>query len=221
MLKIVVFDSGYGGELFADQLEMELPLAEIIRVIDWRNADQILKSPRSARRAAVNALKPYIGRADLIIFANYLLTATSLKYFRRKYKNQAFVGLKLPCPTKCPDRPTVVLTTRALKYTVNYYNYLFHLNRKVDTICLDDWPALIDDGELTDEAISLAFEKFRLAKQYSPDEVILVCSQFSDVVPNLRKVLGKNVKIHDGFADTITDAGKILKIRGGLGKRKH
>ena len=49
MLKVVVFDGGYGGEFFADQLEAELPILDIIRVIDWRNAEGLLASPRKAR----------------------------------------------------------------------------------------------------------------------------------------------------------------------------
>ena len=102
MLKIVVYDGGYGGELFADQLEEELSVAEIIRVIDWRNADQLLCSPKKARKTAMRALDPYIGQVDLIVLANYFLTATSLKYFTRKFKSQQFVGLKLP------DRKSVV-----------------------------------------------------------------------------------------------------------------
>ena len=52
MLKIVIFDGGFGGELFADQLEAELDVVEVIRVIDWRNAEKILKSRREARIAA-------------------------------------------------------------------------------------------------------------------------------------------------------------------------
>ena len=39
MLKVVVFDSGFGGELFADYFEEEMPVVEIVRVIDWRNAE--------------------------------------------------------------------------------------------------------------------------------------------------------------------------------------
>ena len=52
MLKVVIFDSGYGGEFFADKLEEEVPVIEVVRVIDWRNASQILSGPRSARKAA-------------------------------------------------------------------------------------------------------------------------------------------------------------------------
>ena len=58
MLKVVVFDGGYGGEFFADRLQDELPVIEIIRVIDWRNADKILKKPKAARKIAKNALRP-------------------------------------------------------------------------------------------------------------------------------------------------------------------
>lgn len=221
MIKIVVFDSGYGGELFADRLEEEIPAAKVIRVIDWRNADKILKGPFSARRIAREALRPYIGRVDLIVFANHLLTATSLKYFQRKYKEQKFVGLNLPTPTTFVKRPTVALTTKALARTINYHNYLFHVNRRLDTLCLDDWPALIDDGELTVAEVYAKFEDFYRSHHYRPEEVILICSQFSDITPMLREVLGQNIKIHDSFTDAITNVGKALKIRGGLGKRKH
>lgn len=41
MLKIVVFDSGYGGELLADYLEDALPVIDIVRAIDWREAETI------------------------------------------------------------------------------------------------------------------------------------------------------------------------------------
>ena len=122
MLKIVVFDSGYGGELFADRLEEAFPVAEIIRVIDWRNADEFLKNKKSARREAMKALRPYIGRVDLIMLANYYLTATSLKYFSRKFKNQKFAGLKLPTLDTYLKRPTLIFATKSLAKTINYHN---------------------------------------------------------------------------------------------------
>lgn len=220
MLKIAVFDSGYGGDLFADRLEEELPIANVIRVIDWRNAEIFLKNPRAARKQAAEALRPYIKRVDLIIFANYLLTATSLKYFKRKYREQKFCGLKLPRPNNSLKRPAVALTTKALAKTINYHNYLFRLGRKVDTLCLDDWPALIDDGELNESDIRGKFEEFFCKHNYKPGDVIIACSQFSDIIPELKNAISKNIKIHDGVDETIRDACKILKIKGGTGKKK-
>lgn len=219
MLKVVVFDGGYGGEFFADQLESELPVLEVIRVIDWRNADRLLTSSRKARRIAENALRPYIGRVDLIIFANHLLTITSLKYFRRKYKQQKFLGLTLKQPDSFVRRDVLVLTTKAVTRTINYYNYLFRVKRKVETMTQDDWPAQIDDGELTLDDIQSALESFLIHKDFKPEEIVLACSQFNDIKTELRSVLGQNLKIYDSFSDTIRNTCKVLHIRGGVGKK--
>lgn len=220
MLKVVVFDSGYGGELFADRLKDEFPLIEIIRVIDWRNSDTYLKNPRKARLAAEKALRPYIGRANLIVVANYLLASTSLKYFEHKYKSQNFLGLELPYPGISKRKRTTILTTKAMARTISYHNYLFRLKGKTDTICLDHWVELIDDGELTEQMVYREIEKFYIKYHYKPVEIIVACSQFCDAVPLLKNTLTKNLKIHDGFDDTIAKVFKILKIRGGTGKKK-
>ena len=219
MLKIVVFDSGYGGEFFADKLEEELPVVEIIRVIDWRNADKFLNNPKEARKLASQDLRPYIGRVDLIIFANYLLSATSLKYFQRKYKNQHFIGLNLTKTSLPPKDSTLILSTKTLTKTINYYNFVFHLHRKTKTIILDSWPAKIDDGELTLADIREALSSY-INRSNRSQEIFLLCSQFYDIKPELIKLFGRNLKIHDGFKDTIREACKILKIRGSTKKLK-
>ena len=221
MLKIVVFDSGYGGELFADRLEETFPIVEVIRVIDWRNADKFLKSPKKARREALDALRPYIGRVDLIVLANYYLSTTSLKYFAHKFKNQKFLGLKLPELDTFMRRPTVVFTTKALARTISYHNYIFRLKRKATTVCLDHWLPLIDDGELSEQMIREEFEFFCEKHHYRPAEIVLACSHFNDIIPTLREKVDKNLKIHDNFRSTIAEIGKVLKIRGGTGYRKH
>ncbi len=219
MLKVVVFDGGYGGEFFADQLETELPILEVIRVIDWRNADKLLVGPRKARKAARAALRPYIGKVDLIIFANHLLSLTSLKYFQRKYKNQKFIGLGLKHPDTFIKRDVLILTTKAVTKTINYHNFLFQLRRKSQTLALDSWPAEIDDGELTEERIRETFRKTRFKKRFRPEEVILACSQFNDIKAELRNIFGFNLKIYDSFDSAIRNTCKTLNIRGGTGKK--
>lgn len=219
MLKIVVFDSGYGGEMFADRLARELPVVEIIRVIDWRHANQIQSSPTEARKIARAALRPYIGRVDLIILANHLLTVTSLKYFRRKYKQQKFIGLNLKVPNSPQERDTLVLTTRPVKKTVNYYNFLFHSKRKIRTVTLDSWPSKIDDGVLEPAEVNSTLSLFVSKINFQPKEVVLACAHFNDLKPALRSTFGHNLKIYDSFDDTIRQACKTLHIRGGTGKK--
>lgn len=220
MLKIVVFDSGYGGEFFADRLEEELPIANVIRVIDWRNADHYSTSSRSARLCANRALRPYIGRVDLIIIANQLLSLTSLKFFQRKYPTQKFLGLNLKSPDSFVKRDTAILTTKTVARTIEYHRFVLHLRRKTKTIIVDSWPAKIDDGELSLQDVDDVFHGLSLDKDYHPQEIILGCSQFEDIKPMLRQTLGKNLKIYSGFDDTIRAACKILHIRGAVRKIK-
>lgn len=92
MIKIVIFDGGYGGEFFADRFEEAIPVVDIIRVIDWRHAEQYLTSAKDSRTLAEEALRPYINKVDLIILANHLLSLSSLKYFQRKFPKQKFIG---------------------------------------------------------------------------------------------------------------------------------
>ena len=220
MLKVVVFDSGYGGELFADQLKEALPIIDVIRVIDWRNAEGLLLSPKNARKIAENALRPYINRTDLIIFANHLLSATSLKYFKRKYKSQKFLGFNFKSPDTFKKQETLILTTKAVTKTIGFQNFLIHLKRRTKTLSLDSWPEKIDDGELSEMEINETLKKYLFKDNFSPQEVILACSQFSDIKCEIKKSLGQNIKIYDSFNDAIKDTHKILNLRGGTGKKK-
>ena len=220
MLKVVIFDSGYGGELFADLLEEVIPVVEIIRVIDWRNADEILKSAKSARKVAEKAIAPYIGKVDLIVFANYLLSVTSLKYFNHKYKNQKFIGLEFKKPDTFIKKDLIILTTEAVARTRAYRRFVFHLDRKVKTVTLDAWPSMIDDGELSDQEIHMTLEQSVSDGRVRPEEMILACSQFNDIKSELKNVFNPKLRIYDGFNDAIREVCKILKIRGSLSKLK-
>ena len=218
MRKIVVFDSGQGGELFADKLESEIPVVEVIRVIDWRDSERILKNPRAARRAAEMALRPYIGGVDLIVFANQLLTLTSLKYFKKKYRNQAFVGLGLESP-KAAKKPTVIFTTHAVKKTIYYRCYLLKMRGRIFTICMDEWPDMIDEGELTRVDARGRMKDYLAEIGSKPGRVILGCSHFGELKEDIKEVFGGNVKICDDVDETIRKACKILRLRG-IKKRK-
>lgn len=220
MLKVVIFDSGYGGELFADLLEEVIPVIEVIRVIDWRNADEILSSAKAARKTAEIALKPYIGKVDLIVFANYLLSATSLKYFNHKYKNQKFIGLSFKKPDTFIKKDLIILTTKAVARTLAFRKFVFQLDRKVKTVTLDAWPAMIDDGELSDQEIHMTIDKSIADGHIKPEEMILACSQFNDIKSEIKKGFDRKFRIYDGFNDAIREICKILKIRGTLSKLK-
>ena len=214
MLKVVVFDSGYGGELFADYFEEALPVVEVIRVIDWRNADKIQQNAKLARKLAEQALRPYINKVDLIIFANYLVSIAHLKYFRRKYKHQNFLGIKLNHPSNFRQR-TCIFTTKPIAKTISCRRFAHSLKAKIFT--LDDWPILIDDGELGHAKIR---HDLAPAIERKPTQIILACSQFVELEDEFRRIFGHNLKIVDNFDETTRQACRLLRVRGSLKKQK-
>ena len=218
MLKVVVFDSGFGGELFADYFEEEMPVVKIIRVIDWRNAEAYLNNPRLARKLAREALRPYIGRVDLIVLANHLLSITSLKYFQRKYRGQKFIGFGLKKPDSFVKRDVLVITTKAVTRTIKYQRFLICLRRRVATMTVDEWLGKIDDGELETGEIEDTMNLMR--QRFKPGEIILVASQLNDIKRELWMMMGQNVKIYDCYRDTLKKAYRLLRIRGGGRKKK-
>ena len=220
MLKVVVFDWGYGGEFFADLLEEKLPVIDIIRVIDWRNAEVGLNDPKKARKLAEAALMPYIGKVDLIIIANYLLSITSLDNFRKKYKDQKFIGFDLKKPDSFVKREVMILTTKAVTKTMAYFNYTRSLKRRYKSLTVDSWPLKIDDGELELVEIEETIKKFMIKEKLNPEEIILASSQFNDIKDDLKAVLGKKIKIYDSFEDTVRMVAKTLNIRGGFLKER-
>lgn len=193
-------------------------MVEVVRVIDWRHADEITAHARSARQVAEIALRPYLGKVDLIIFANTLLTLTALRYFRRKYPGQLFLGIPLQLPDR-PSRDIVLLTTQAVTRTLGYRTYLHRIKTRTETIALDAWPSQIDDGELRPTHIAAALTSAKILPVHRCD-LVLACTQFRDIRAELSDYFNTNVRFYDGFEDALRDVCRALKIRGGIGRKR-
>ena len=92
MLKIIVFDSGWGGELVADFLMRELTTVEVVRLIDWAHAPYCGKNVEEICELVDAVLGPYVGRVDLIVLGGYAVSL-ALGFLCEKYPEQKFVGM--------------------------------------------------------------------------------------------------------------------------------
>ncbi len=219
MLKVVVFDSGWGGECFANYLEEELPIVEVLRVIDWRHAPYNKLGVEEVLKCTEEALKPYIGTVDVIVLMSYEATISGLNYLRGKYPKQKFLGVDFGIFREDGGTKFLVFTTSFVANSKFYAATKKALPSKnfTEVVC-DDWPQLIDDGELTVEMMRQKVEEFRDA--YS-DGVILGCTQFSDVQDDLASVISwKQGRIMDEFSLVLRNICHALELRGGDGRRK-
>lgn len=88
------------------------------------------------------------------------------------------------------------------------------------TLVLDSWPIRIDDGDLTLTEIKEKMQREVLNYDFHPKGIIIACSQFNDIVPELKNVFGKSVKIYNGYRDVFSNVYKLLHLKGYAGKKR-
>ena len=219
MLKVLVLDSGWGGEMFADYLEEELMVVEVERLIDWRQGAYAECGYREIRERAEKNLAKYIGKKDVIVLASYALTVAALSYLREKYPWQKFVGFNLCLSQKLKrlreGKHVLVLTSLVVKDSMEYSDERGRLKRfKLTEKCCQDWEKKVDDGEFSREFLAK-----NLAKTKNVDAVLLYGANFLDFKDEFERIYGWGVQVVDGFAGVLREICQQLKLKGLDGKR--
>lgn len=163
MLKVVVFDGGWGGELVADYLEAELNIVEIVRVIDWRG-NYSEKTDNELYENIEPILRDYVGKCDLIVLGGHTVSRI-LTRLRKRYPRQLFAGMNenikknVRLGTRMFRRVTV-LTSRAIRE----HGLEQDLTRqfpaaKVSFVDCEDWEELIDNNIMTKDLLYARLKK--------------------------------------------------------------
>ncbi len=169
MKKVVVFDYGWGGELVADYLSRELAVVEVVRVIDWGNAEYYSGSIDTMFDMAQKSLRKYLGLVDLIVLGGY---GVSILYdkFQEMYPYQCFVCMDVKgdrvFDVKTPPSKIAVLGEPfVLECMTNILREELGVSMLVFPDC-DGWEKLIDRDLMSRELLrsELAWD-FQLSKE--------------------------------------------------------
>lgn len=153
MLKIAVYDGGWGGETVASYLARELQTVEVIRVIDWENMPYENREITEINTLADNCLRGFIGKVDLIVIAGYM-TSLAIEFLRNKYQEQKFVSVSINYyrilkASNYPKRITALMNQQLVE---SDFCQTLRNNLPLSTIAIPDsagWEELSNYGELT------------------------------------------------------------------------
>lgn len=159
MLKIVVFDDGWGGELVADFLMQELKIAEVIRVIDWARSPYSNRSCAEIYNLIIGHLEPYIGTVDAIVLGGYTVSL-AINELRAKFPNQVFVGMGINYDLILRSRNSLENVVILAESLVGKSALQLELRRKLPYSTLifpdcDGWQEKIDAGAMTKEWLEM------------------------------------------------------------------
>jgi len=157
MLKIVVFDSGWGGELVADYLERELGVVEVVRVIDWANAPYENRSLAEITQLVEQNLQSYIGQVDVIVLGGYVVSM-ALSKMHELYPQQKFVGLGINYDLILRSRNYPERVVVLMDELLNQSSLRGELRRKLlySTLVMPDcsgWEDLVNRDALTKDIL--------------------------------------------------------------------
>lgn len=240
MLKIVVFDGGWGGEVVANYLEKELGVVEVVRVIDWKNVPYDEKKPTEIAVLAEENLERYFGKVDLIVLGGYE-AGLALDILQKNHPEQSFVAPKINYDLVLRTRsyPEKVVTLAGK--IVNEILVRSEVREKLpySTLILPDcggWEELVNEDLMTKEILNmeLAWDfilqkpKNKLAakkdesitdKKIRPDTVLILNTHFWEIKKELEEIFGWQVRVIDFRQKLLHDVCAALKLRGVDGKR--
>lgn len=164
MLKIVVFDIGWGGEVVADYLASELGTVEIIRATSWRGRLYEIRDEEVLYREIEMHLREYIGKVDLIVFGGYV-TSLTLGFLKVTYPQQKFVGLSINYHKVLKSRNRlghVILLMNDLLVRKPIFEEI-RQELSESTIVVPDcsgWEELIDIGEMSTDVLRSELQSY-------------------------------------------------------------
>lgn len=240
MLKIVVFDGGWGGEVVANYLEEELGVVEVVRVIDWKNTPYDEKNVEEIANFAEENLRNYFGKVDLIVLGGYAV-GLAKKLLHERHPEQKFIGPEinydLILRARCEPEQVAILAGKTI------YDSLVRAEVReklpYSTLILPDcggWEELINEDLMTKEILQaeLAWD-FVLQKQgkntgqinagdstrkkLKPDVVLVLNTHYWEIKEKIDEVFGWKVRVIDFRQKLLHDVCFALKLRGVDGKR--
>lgn len=204
MLKVIVFDGGWGGEIVANYIERELSVAEVVRVIDWAHAPYGTKSRGEILDLAVQWLAPYIGEVDLIVLGGYA-TSLILPDLQEKYPAQAFVGVGVNYDMICRARKFPGSVVILANQTVSDSELREDLreNLAYSTLILPDcsgWEELIDVDLMNRDVLRAELKRdFLLKERYKERR-----AKMTPAAPTISvEAMDKSAMLSDGSRDML------------------
>lgn len=209
-MKIVIFDTGTGGELFSQYFSNLHPKAEIVTVIDRENSPYGGKSKEDIFKLTNKAVQKYIGKVDVIVLACNTATAVAIDEFREKYPEQVFIGFEPMLKTASKLTKTgkvMVLATNATMKSDRYKALKLRFS-EIDVIepnC-DSWAKLIDNGTFTQKEAKNALNE----QLDGVDVIILACTHYVAASDIVQQVSGENIAVINPFNPVTKYVDKVV-----------
>lgn len=222
---IGLFDSGIGGTSIWREIRQLLPNEDTIYLADSKNAPYGQR-PKDEIVSLSQKNVDFLLERDckLIVVACNTATTNAIQELRERY-SIPFIGIEPAIKPAALESRTNSIGVLATKGTLSSELFSKAVETYQDTNIVEqvgyNLVALIESGQMESE------EMTRLLNQYlqpmieaNIDHLVLGCSHYPYLIPQIRKILPENVQIIDSGSAVARQTQNLLKtLTGAAGKR--
>ena len=218
---IGLFDSGIGGTSIWREIHDLLPNENTIYLADSKNAPYGQKSKEEIIELSIKNTEFLLNQnAKIIVVACNTATTNAIKELRAKY-NVPFIGIEPAIKSAAIQSKKHVIGILATQGTLN--SELFHQTAEKfhDTKIIEQighgLVPLIENGEMNSKEMNLLLHQYlepMIAANI--DYLVLGCSHYPYLIPQIKKILPKEIKIIDSGEAVARQTKNILLEKVGL-----
>ncbi|MFY0483767.1 glutamate racemase [Flavobacterium sp. PLA-1-15] len=223
---IGLFDSGIGGTSIWTKIHELLPNESTIYLADSKNAPYGQKSKEEIIELSIKNTEYLLNHnSKLIVVACNTATTNAIKVLRAKY-DTPFIGIEPAIKPAVNNSKTQIIGILATKGTLNSELFNKAVELYQDTTIIEQighgLVQLIENGDTN------STEMFELLKSYlnpmieaNIDYLVLGCSHYPYLIPQIKKILPPHIKIIDSGEAVAKQTQNILNEKVGFSNSKN
>lgn len=218
---IGLFDSGIGGTSIWKAINILLPNENYIYLADSKNAPYGVKSKDEIIDLSIKNTKLLLKHnAKIIVVACNTATTNALKELRATF-DIPFIGIEPAIKPAVNNSRTQTIGILATKGTLNSElfnkNIEFYNHTKIIEQIGYGLVELIENGEINSEEMTQLLHSYLNPMiEQNIDYLVLGCSHYPYLIPQIRKILPENIIIIDSGEAVARQTKHVLEEKAGL-----
>ncbi|WP_414000101.1 glutamate racemase [Flavobacterium sp. W1B] len=224
---IGIFDSGIGGTSIWKEIHQLLPNEKTIYLADTKNAPYGQKTREEIIALSMKNTDFLLHmNCKLIVVACNTATTNAIKELREKYSHIPFIGIEPAIKPAATNSKTQTIGILATQGTLN--SELFHRTvQKYESTKIIEQVGhglvqLIEDGKINSQEMTQLLHSYLTPMiEANIDYLVLGCSHYPYLIPQIRKILPDHIQIIDSGEAVAKQTQNLLKEYLGFATEKN
>lgn len=218
---IGLFDSGIGGTSIWKEIHQLIPNEDTIYLADSKNAPYGEKSKEEIIHLSCKNTEFLLNQnCKMIVVACNTATTNAIKELRAKY-NIPFIGIEPAIKPAALHSQTQKIGILATKGTLNSELFYKNVEQFQDIQIIEQigfgLVELIENGKIDSEEMRKVLNQYLQPMiEADIDYLVLGCSHYPYLIPQIKKILPKNITIIDSGEAVARQTKKILEEKVGF-----